>query len=965
MSRTSSSHRSHLPGVDRALIEELECAVPGGVRVRASDRLAHAHDASHYLLTPRAVVVPESAKQVAALLRGAARHGVPLTFRSGGTSLSGQASTDGVLVDTRRSFRAVEVFDGGEHVRTQSGATVRQVNARLAMHKRKLGPDPASEAACTIGGVIANNSSGMACGTEFNTYRTIESAIIVLPSGTTIDTSHSDADDRLRDQEPDLHAGLLAMRSRLLANTSDVEQIRRMYSIKNTMGYGLNSFLDFERAVDILLHLVVGSEGTLAFIAEATFRTVPVKPHTATGLLYFPSLSAATASLPALVSAGFATIELLDATSLRVAQRDPEANEALRSIDVEGHAALLVEFQEADEEALSHRIMSSAALFGSLPLVRPAALSSDAAERASLWHIRKGLYATVAGNRPSGTTALLEDIAVPLENLLPTCEGLVALFERFGYEDSVIFGHAKDGNIHFLLNEHFDQASGQSTLERYAAFTDEMVDLVLTNGGTLKAEHGTGRIMAPFVRRQYGDSLYGMMGEIKRLCDPLGLLNPGIVLTDDPKSHMAHLKTSPTVEAEVDRCVECGYCEPVCPSKDLTLTPRQRIVLRREIARADHNGDTALKAELENDYRYDGVETCAVDGMCQTACPVLIDTGQLVKRLRAESRNGIERTGWKAAAGNWGAVAQVGGLALSAVKYLPAPLVTAASEAGRLLAGTDRVPRWDRDLPGGGTRRLPLHAPEPKAVYLAACINTMFGPASSDGPGVSSAFLALCDRAGVAVAIPDGIVDMCCGTPWKSKGMTAGYERMRDKVLPAVWEASRHGELPVVCDAASCTEGLETLLTIVSGESRLRIVDAVAFVDEHVIHTLPLGKKIGSLALHPTCSSTRMGLNAALGRVAAAVAEEVIIPEDWGCCAFAGDRGMLHPELTAAATASEARSVNERNFDAYASLNRTCELGMTRATGHQYQHVLELLASVTSPTEAPDTKTTAVRRITH
>ncbi|WP_247046314.1 FAD-binding and (Fe-S)-binding domain-containing protein [Arthrobacter rhizosphaerae] len=963
MSRTSSTHRSHLPGVDTALIEELECAVPGGVRVRASDRLAHAHDASHYLLTPRAVVVPESATQIAALLRGATRHRVPLTFRSGGTSLSGQASTDGILIDTRRNFRAVDVFDGGEHVRTQPGATVRQVNARLAMHKRKLGPDPASEAACTIGGVIANNSSGMACGTEFNSYRTIESAVVVLPSGTMIDTSHPDADDYLREREPALHAGLLALRADLLANATDVERIRRMYSIKNTMGYGLNSFLDFERAVDILLHLVVGSEGTLAFIAEATFRTVPVKPHTATDLLYFPSLSAATASLPALVAAGFATIELLDATSLRVAQRDPEADETLRSIHVDGHAALLVEFQEADKVALARRMESAADLLRSLPLVRPAALSSDAVQRAAFWHIRKGLYATVAGNRPSGTTALLEDIAVPVENLLPTCEGLVALFERFGYEDSVIFGHAKDGNIHFLLNEHFDPASGQSTLDRYAAFTEEMVNLVLSNGGTLKAEHGTGRIMAPFVSRQYGESLYGVMREIKRLCDPLGLLNPGILLNDDAASHMAHLKTSPTVEPEVDRCVECGYCEPVCPSKDLTLTPRQRIVLRREIARAEQAGDTALKAELENEYRYDGVETCAVDGMCQTACPVLIDTGQLVKRLRAESSNGIESAGWKAAAGNWGSVAQVGGLTLSAIKRLPAPLVTAASEAGRRLAGPDRVPRWDKDLPAGGIRRQPLRASEPKAVYLAACINTMFGPAA-DGRGVSSAFLALCERAGISVAIPDGIGDMCCGTPWKSKGMTAGYERMRDKVLPAVWEASRHGELPILCDAASCTEGLETLLTIVSDESRLRIVDAVAFVDEHVLPALPPGKKIGSLALHPTCSSTRMGLNAALGRVAAAVAEEVVIPEDWGCCAFAGDRGMLHPELTASATAREARSINGRNFDAYASLNRTCELGMTRATGHPYQHILELLASVTSPTEVPVTKTAAARRIT-
>nr|WP_200833428.1 FAD-binding and (Fe-S)-binding domain-containing protein [Arthrobacter sp. SLBN-100] len=931
------------------LLDELERAAPGKVRARATDRLANAHDASHYLLTPRAVVLPENAEQVAALMRGSVRHGVALTFRSGATSLSGQTSSDGVLVDTRRNFRSVEVLDEGARVRSQPGATVRQVNVRLARHKRKLGPDPASEVACTIGGVVANNSSGMACGTEANTYRTIDSAVIILPSGTIIDTAAPDADESLRRLEPELHAGLIRLRDQLRNNASHAARIRQLFAIKNTMGYGLNSFLDYGRPVDILLHLVIGSEGTLAFLAEVTFNTVPVKPHTATDLLFFPSLSAATAALPALVAAGFATIELLDATSLGVAQRDAEADDVLRAIKIEGHAALLVEFQEPDPVALAGRVSASAEVLAALPLVRPAQLSSDPARRASLWHIRKGLYATVAGNRPSGTTALLEDIAVPVANLLPTCEGLVELFEHYGYEDSVIFGHAKDGNIHFLLNERLESSGGESTLERYAAFTEDMVSLVLSNNGTLKAEHGTGRIMAPFVRRQYGDALYGVMREIKRLCDPQGVLNPGIVLNDDPEFHLAHLKTAPTVEKEVDRCVECGYCEPACPSKDITLTPRQRIVLRREIARAEENGNTALKRELEREYSYDGLDTCAADGMCQTACPVLIDTGELVKRLRAEGRGRVEQAGWKAAANNWGAAAQVGGLALSGVKFLPSALVTGASEAARAVLGSETVPRWDKDLPGGGARRRPLHVQEPKAVYLAACISTMFGPAAQ-GPGVSSAFLDLCARADVTVTIPEGIGNMCCGTPWKSKGMTDGYALMRQKVQSAVWEASGQGALPVVCDASSCTEGLESLLEVIGEDKRLRIVDAVAFVDEQVLPFLPQGKRIGSLALHPTCSSTRMGINAALSRVAAAVAEEVVIPDNWGCCAFAGDRGMLHPELTASATAAEAAAVAERDFDAYASVNRTCELGMTRATGHEYQHVLELLAAVTSPT---------------
>jgi D-lactate dehydrogenase len=934
--------------VDNGLLAALEAAVPGGLRSRASDRLAHAHDASHYLLTPQAVVVPKGTDDIARLLRASGAQGVPLTFRSGGTSLSGQASSSGVLVDTRRNYRAIEVLDDGLRVRVQPGATVRQVNAKLGRFRRKLGPDPASEIACTIGGVVANNSSGMACGTEFNTYRTLESAVLVLPSGTVLDTGAPDADERLRTLEPALHSGLLALRDRVLSNPQSLATIEKLYSIKNTMGYGLNSFVDHDSAVGILTHLVIGSEGTLAFVAEATFRTLPLLGSLATGLLVFDELNSATRALPELVDAGFATIELLDATSLRVAQRDPQAIASLRGLEVRGHAALLVEHQADSAEELAGRIADSRTLLSRLPVSSPAELSQDSSTRAALWHIRKGLYTTVAGNRPSGTTALLEDIAVPVAALLDTCEKLLALFDRHGYEESVIFGHAKHGNIHFMLNERFSDAS---QLDRYVAFTDDLVDLVLGNDGTLKAEHGTGRIMAPFVRRQYGDELYEVMQEVKRLCDPNGLLNPGVLLNEDPRSHISNLKVSPTVEQEVDRCVECGYCEPVCPSKDLTLTPRQRIVLRRELADAEAAGDTALVKSLEKDYEYDGVDTCAVDGMCQTACPVLIDTGDLVRRLRAEERNRAEQAGWKTAAKHWDAATRIGGVALSAAKKLPAPLVTGAVAAARAVVGADAVPQWDTDLPGGGIRRVPRPNDRAQAVYFAACIGTMFGPAEHS-PGVTSAFLTLCDRAGVEITVPQGIASLCCGTPWKSKGLTDGYEEMRERVLPALWEASRNGELPVVCDAASCTEGVEKLIG--ADDARfpgLRIVDAVEFADEFIVGRLTVTAPIGSLALHPTCSSTHLGTNQALSRIAAVMAAEVVIPEGWGCCAFAGDRGMLHPELTASATAREAAAVAERRFDAYASTNRTCELGLSRATGQQYEHLLEVLERVTRPSD--------------
>jgi D-lactate dehydrogenase len=927
--------------VDPRIAAVVAGVLPHGVRGRASDRLAYAHDASHYLMTPALVAMPETATEVARLLAASRSQGFGLTFRSGGTSLSGQASTTGVLVDTRRHFRRIDVLDDGARVRVQPGATIGQVNARLAAYGCKLGPDPASETACTIGGAVANNSSGMACGTEFNSYRTVESMVVVLASGTLIDTGAPDADDRLRELEPGIHSGLLQLRDRVRGNPESVRTIERQFALKNTMGYGVNALLDFSTPVDILAHLMVGSEGTLGFLGEVTFRTIEIRPHVATGFLVFDELEQATDALPELVASGLAAIELLDETSLRVAQRDANAPEVLSSIDVARQAALLVEYQEMTSEALASRVDGVRSLLDRLPLSTPADLTDSATTRASLWHIRKGLYATVAGNRPSGTTALLEDIAVPVPLLADTCAGLIDLFGRHGYEESVIFGHAKDGNIHFLLNERFDRPE---SLARYSAFNDDMVDLVLGNDGTLKAEHGTGRIMAPFVRRQYGDELYDVMRSIKHLLDPDDVLNPGVIINDDDQVHLRDLKVTPTIEEEVDRCVECGYCEPVCPSRDLTLTPRQRIVLRRDLASAQASGDERLVRELEEEYEYDGLHTCAVDGMCQTACPVLIDTGALVKRLRAEQRKPVQEVAWRFAGGHWSAVSGGIAKALDIAAHVSPSLLTPASNAARRIAPDGVVPRWDGGLPSGGKKREPMRAVRPAAVYFPACVGAMFG--AELGDGVEQAFLELCRRGGVRVTVPDGIASMCCGTPWKSKGMTAGYGRMRSALVPWLWEASRQGQLPIVCDAASCTEGLRGMVAEVERTYGvpLSVVDSVAFVAHDVMPHVEVRRRLSSIALHPTCSSTRLEVNGDLRALAAAVADEVVVPDSWGCCAFAGDRGLLHPELTKSATTAEAASVGSRDFDAYASVNRTCELGMTRATGRPYRHILEIVA---------------------
>ncbi|MEX5266265.1 FAD-binding and (Fe-S)-binding domain-containing protein [Kocuria sp. CPCC 204721] len=939
--------------LDRAVARiERECG-SGVVVTGELERRAVAHDASHYLMQPRAVLRPRDTHEVGRIFAAAADTDAGLTLRSGGTSLSGQSVTDQILVDVRRHFKSVEVLDRGARVRVQPGVTVRQVNARLAPHGRALGPDPASESACTLGGVVADNSSGMACGTEFNTYRTLESMVLVLPSGTVLDTAAPDAGEQLRAREPDLFEGLLRLRDRVRGNPESVRTIQRLFAMKNTMGYGLNSFLDHEDPVAILEHLMIGSEGTLGFVASATLRTVPVHPHVATGLLVFPTVVAATSAVPDLVGSQCATLELMDATSLAVSQRTGLAPPTIMDIPVGQQAALLVEYQHDTAAGVRELAEAAASTFDALELAGPVALTTNPRERASLWTVRKGLYTTVAGNRPQGTNALLEDVVVPVDQLGGTCEELTGLFDAHGYRDSVIFGHAKDGNVHFMLNEQFDDPA---SLRRYEQFTEEMVELILGRGGSLKAEHGTGRIMAPFVRRQYGDELYSVMVELKALIDPGNRFNPGVILTEDPRAYLRDLKTAPAVEEEVDRCVECGYCEPVCPSRDLTLTPRQRIVGRREIADAEARGEHELAGRMRREFDYDGLQTCAVDGMCVTACPVDINTGDLVRRLRAENRSAVADLVWAGLARAWPVTVPGAAFALSLARRMPAALPVSATSVARAALGTDTVPGYSPRLPAGGRSRAglttaPANVPadRARAVFFPACIGAMFGTVHGEGPSVSEAFLMLCERAGVDVHVPEGITSTCCGTPWKSKGLPSGYETMSRRTLETLWEASEHGTLPVVCDASSCTEGLVTMRELAANSPRyagLRFVDAVQFVAENVLDRLTVSSPVGALAVHPTCSSVQLGINDHLLRVAGACAEHATVPFAWGCCGYAGDRGMLHPELTAAATAPEAAEVQAGDFDAYASLNRTCEQGMTEATGKPYEHVLQVLERV-------------------
>jgi D-lactate dehydrogenase len=913
-------------GTPQPLRGELEQLL-GADRVlaRAGDIVRYASDASPYRLLPQVVVMAHDADDVAKVLAYGRRSGIPVTFRAGGTSLNGQGQSDGILVDVRRHFGGVAVEDGGALARVKPGTVLGHANRVLAPHGRKLGPDPASTDIACVGGVIANNSGGMRCGVTRDSYSTVRSMTLVLASGTTIDTAEPGAAERFAREEPELAAGLVAIRDEIRADAELSERIRRKFAIKNTTGYRLCAFLDAEQPLDIFRRLVVGSEGTLAFVADAVFETVPLPAHTTTAWIHFPGIEEAIAPVRDFVESGASAVELMVAPALITAAWNMVgAPEEWKELPPES-AVLLVEYGAETDAGLDDHVARANEILAGHETIRPIEFTREAEEIELAWRVREGLHGLVGRIRIPGTALIVEDVCVPPERIAEGARDLQALLAEHGFLAGVA-GHASAGNLHFMLTPDFAK---QEDLDRYEAFMAKLVDLIVGKyDGSLKAEHGTGINMAPYVEREWGEVATGLMWRVKQLADPDGVLNPGVVLNRDPGVHLRNLKTTPPIEESATTCVECGFCEPVCPSRNLTTTPRQRIVLRREMARQPA-GSPVQRALLE-EFEYEALDTCAADGSCQLACPVGIDTGAMVKELRQERHTPRAERAALATAMRWATVERT-------------------SRAGLRVGGPlARRTKRGKGLPGPAPAQLPATSREgATAVYVPSCTNRIFSGSPVE------AMVAVSARAGLPVWIPADVAGSCCGLPWSSKGYGEAHRHKANAMVESLWRWTDEGELPVVIDAASCTQGIadpgEGVLSEPNAErlTQLEILDSVVWAHDRLLPRLEIAAKVGSSTVHPTCATKHMGLTPRLRRLAAALAEDVHVAPSATCCGFAGDRGISQPELTAAATRPQAEELAGHDFDAHLSSNRTCEIGLSRATGANYESVVILLDRLT------------------
>lgn len=917
------------------------------IKDRLIDRYAYASDASHFYLIPQAIVQPICIEEIQKLFLFSHEHGIHLTFRAGGTSLSGQGVTDGILVDLSNYWRRVIPENGGETVRIEPAVIGANVNTILKRYGRKIGPDPASINACMMGGILSNNSSGMCCGVVQNAYHTLKHMTFVLPNGLHFNTEKPDDYARFVQEAAPIAEGLIQLRNDVRGNPALVERIRKKYRQKNTVGYGMNAFVDFEHPLDMLTHLIIGGEGTLAFIAEAVLNTVPDLPCKLTAMLYFENPEVACNAIPALISTGAAALEFMDRASLRSVEGMPGVSPILKTLPQDA-AAILCEFQENTDAGVAEKYEKAKPTFAALPLISEPLFTQNATEQAMMWKIRKGMYPSVAGMRAKGTSALMEDFTFPVERLGEAVVDVQRLFDKYEYENGIIFGHAKDGNLHFVISQSY---ATKVDIDHYEKFNDELFDLVLNKyDGALKGEHSTGRAVSAYVEAEWGTDAYQIMKKLKQLIDPTNLLNPGIIITEDKFTHVHNLKVMPIIEEEVDKCIECGFCEQSCPSRDITMTPRRRIGVRRAIKRLHTAGDTVTRDALLKDYTFDGLETCATDGMCATNCPVDINTGDLVKRLRRENHSPFQNKLALTVSKNFRSLETTTRLVLKMGVALNGLLgknfMKNLTTTGRKIVPA--MPLWSNYMskpPQAISNGATTETAQPPIVYFSSCISRMMGGE------ILEHFRSVCHKAGIPVIVPTDGKGTCCGQIFSSKGFTDAYQFTANETIEKLFAHSQEGKLAVVMDVTSCTQTLKSCRPALTDANKTRFdamtfLDAIDFAADRLLPLLTISKPKGSIVFHPVCSAHKMGLLPKLQQIGKACAKQADIPAFAGCCGMGGDKGFYYPELTKAATRTEANEVKQKDYDGYYSTSKTCEMALSEAVGQHYESILKLLDEV-------------------
>ena len=951
----------------KRFIDEISAFIPRK-RIYTDElrRLAWGADAGFYRMIPQIVVRSENEEEVSRLLAIADRLNVPVTFRAAGTSLSGQAISDSVLIVAGKNWEKYTVSPDAQTITMQPGIIGDRVNEILKPYGRKFSPDPASVKSAMVGGIVINNASGMNCGTHANSDKTLLAARIVFTDGVVLDTANAESRAAFIDKKPDFIKEIESLRDKVRNHPQLVNRIQRKYSIKNVMGLNIEPFIAYHDPFDILLHLLVGSEGTLAFVSEVTMQTEYDFPYKASAMLYFSDIKEACRAVVAMKklknAAGDLIVkgaELLDRKSLK----------SVNDTTGEGLTAVLTETKASTQQTLEENIAQITDALQPFKTFVPVHFTDKADEFSKYWAIRSGIFPSVGGTRRPGTTTLIEDVAFHIDDLPEATADLQELLAKHGYDDACIYGHALEGNYHFIINQSFDT---QEETDRYEALMNDVVHLVVDRyDGSLKAEHGTGRNMAPFVEYEWGSEAFEIMKAVKKLFDPKGLLNPGVIFNDDARCFLKNFKPLPLLHPSVDKCIECGFCEVNCATCGLTLSSRQRIVVRREMeslrvriqgSKVQVSGkEEKWLQRLQKQYRYAGNQTCAGDGLCATSCPMKINTGDLTHEIR-QTENPRGSMGY--AAGNWTAkhFSTVKSFLRIMLRFANAAHTILGTKIMTFLTKTMHralpLPLWTTAMPKSfrftqrrSSPTLP-HSSHPthKVVYFPSCINQTMGleKGSPEKQPLMNEMIALLQKAGYEVIFPKNMENLCCGTIWESKGMPDIADRKSAELEAALYEAGEQGKYPVLCDQSPCLYRMRHTIENNNGVHPLvKLYEPVEFITTFLLDKLEFTSTDRPVAIHITCSMRKMGLDKQIIELAKRCSSNVLLPEEVGCCGFAGDKGFTRPEVNRYALRKLQPQIEKAGIIAGYSNSRTCEIGLTTNSKIHYQSIVYLVNQCT------------------
>ncbi|MFV0271876.1 MAG: FAD-linked oxidase C-terminal domain-containing protein [Macellibacteroides fermentans] len=895
-------------------------------------------DAGFYRLIPQIVVRSMNEDEVSRLLALADKHNLPVTFRAAGTSLSGQSISDSILIVAGKHWEKYSISEDLETIKLQPGIIGERVNQILKPFGRKFAPDPASVKSAMVGGIVMNNASGMNCGTHANSDKMLLTARIVFADGTILDTSSEQSKENFRKSKPGFIEKIEQLRDYVQADEPFLSRILHKYSIKNVTGLNILPLAIYRDPFDIITHLLVGSEGTLTFLSEFTMKTGKDYPFKASAMLYFNDIKEACRAVVAMKKGPVMGAELLDKKSLE-SVNDPTGR---------GLTAVLTETMANTKEELYGQIEQIEGILSAFKTAVPVKFTDKEEEYAPYWAIRSGIFPSVGGTRKPGTTTLIEDVAFHIEDLPEATADLQQLLEKHGYPDACIYGHALEGNYHFIINQSFDT---REQVAQYESLMNEIKTLVVDKyDGSLKAEHGTGRNMAPFVQYEWGEKAFALMKEIKSLFDPKNLLNPGVIFNDDPHCHIRHFKPMPLTNEHVDKCIECGFCEVNCLTAGFTLSSRQRIVAQREITRIKDIPEQQERLKrLKKQYAYAGNDTCAGDGLCATSCPMNINTGHLTHDLRAEllpqDSIGYQLGMWTANhfAGVKAMLRPVLTLADTAHSIIGTRNMTALAKGLRSVSGNS-IPLWTSAMPKAYTPKATGSLKsELKVVYFPSCLNQTMGTAHSspDHTPLVDKTVALLEKAGYEVIFPLNMNKLCCGTIWESKGMPEIADRKAAELEEALYIATENGRYPVLCDQSPCLYRMRNTMKSV------KLYEPAEFILTFLCDKLEFTPIKQPVAIHITCSMKKMKLEKQLIALAGLCSEKVLVPEEVGCCGFAGDKGFTHPEVNAYALRKLRPQLEKAGIEVGYSNSRTCEIGLTTNSDIPYLSIVYLVDQCT------------------